>query len=500
MHLDLNPRSINDYSTFKKVKGLPVWSCHGRRVWFPDEYAEMITGECDVQTTVSYQPSPFLQDHQAAIAALSIQKERFCVFADCGIGKTLIFLEFAHTVHDEQASQRRNRILIVSPLMVVSQTIAESQRFYGDSWPLQQVRASELMEWLHGDEPAIGITNFEAIAPDIDPGNLGGLIIDESSMLKSHYGKWGTRLIELGRGVRWKLALTGTPAPNDRMEYANHAVFVGRHPNTNAFLAKYFVNRGQTQERWVLKPHAVKPFYREMTDWSIFVANPALHGWSLDTTTIPPIHIHIEHVDLTKEQRDILQKETGNLFTTKLGGIVSRSVLSRIARGTFKGKAIATNKYDSIITQVQSWSKTEQTIIWCQFNDEQREVANRFGDTASSISGDTPVDDRLRIIEDFKSGRIRVLISKPKILGFGLNLQCATRQVFSGINDSYESFYQAVKRSNRFGSTKPLNVHVPVTEIERPLIENVLRKADAVKTDSNIQEKAYHDATMAISK
>ena len=490
MFIDLNPASPSDYLTFRKIKSLPVWSMHGRRAWFPDEYASRITDENLCLPTVEYSPAEFLQDHQADIAKLAIQKEKFCVFADCGIGKTLIFLEFAHAALCAQRNTNRRRILIVSPLMVIPQTIAESLRFYRDEWPIEQVAAANLNEWL---PPSIGITNFEAIGPDVSRGNAGAIIIDESSMLKSHYGKWGTRLIEMGRGVRWKLACTGTPAPNDRIEYANHAVFVDRHPNINAFLAKYFVNKGQTQERWVLKPHAVRPFYREMT-WCIFVSNPSTHGWTLDTREIPPINIHIEHVELTDEQKTILRRHTGNLFTTKLGGIASRSVLSRIARGTYQGRQISTNKYDHVQHQVMSWSEEEQTIVWCQFNDEQSAMRNRFGDHAESISGDTPVEKRLQILNEFKYGRIRVLISKPKILGFGLNLQCATRQVFSGINDSYESFYQAVKRSNRFGSTHPLNVHVPVTEIERPLIENVLRKADAVKTDSEIQERAFHEA------
>jgi SNF2 family DNA or RNA helicase len=113
------------------------------------------------------------------------------------------------------------------------------------------------------------------------------------------------------------------------------------------------------------------------------------------------------------------------------------------------------------------------------------------------MSGDTPLDERERMIGDFKAGRVRVLISKPKILGFGLNLQIATRQVFSGLQDSYESFFQAVKRSNRYGATRPLNVHIPITSVERPMIETVLKKAKRVQTDAEEQERIFKECLPA---
>ena len=135
----------------------------------------------------------------------------------------------------------------------------------------------------------------------------------------------------------------------------------------------------------------------------------------------------------------------------------------------------------------------EQTIVWCWYNAEQESIRAALPD-AASIDGDTPEEKRCEIIADFQAGKIRTLISKPKILGFGLNLQCCTRQVFSGLVDSYEAYYQAVKRSNRYGSTKPLNVHIPATDIEMPMIDSVLRKCHMVSEDSNNQEKIFREA------
>jgi hypothetical protein len=293
--------------------------------------------------------------------------------------------------------------------------------------------------------------------------------------------------LRLGSGVPWKLALTGTPAPNDRIEYANHAVFLDAFPNVNAFLARFFVNRGQTNERWELKPHALRPFYRALSHWCVFLTDPSTYGWKDNVSTIPPIHVHIHDVDLSAEQEKAIQGETGQLFVTNLGGITSRAKLSRMA------KCDRTTKPAFICDLIASWPD-ESTLVWCKYNDEQDMLAETIPG-AASIDGSTPPEERQRIVDDFKAGRVRVLISKPKILGFGLNLQICTRQVFSGLQDSYEEYYQAVKRSNRVGSTRPLNVHIPITDVERPMVENVLRKARRVDADTREQEAMFRESS-----
>jgi len=184
-----------------------------------------------------------------------------------------------------------------------------------------------------------------------------------------------------------------------------------------------------------------------------------------------------------------VQSITGGLFVNQIGGIGQRGQLSQLAKGRSKGEDIATEKPEFIRKLVNSWPD-ESTIVWCRYNAEQESMQAVFPD-AASISGDTPLEERVRLIDEFKAGRIRILISKPKILGFGLNLQIATRQVFSGLQDSYEEFWQAVKRSNRVGSTRPLNVHIPVTEIEAPMIQTVLEKAKRVQQDTEEQESLF---------
>ena len=486
MILTLNPSSVTDYETFLKVKRLPKYRVSGRSVEFPDEYAAMLGMESRQLDCGTYKPHKKLFDYQREIAAIALRKKKYSVFADCGLGKTLILLEFAKHVHGLYPD---GRILIVSPLMVISQTIAEAEAFYGRKIKIEQVRAADLAEWMRTGS-GIAITNYEAIDDDLPESDLAALILDESSMLKHHYGAWGTRLIEMGRGVEYKLCLTGTPAPNDRIEYANHAVFMDAYPTVNSFLARFFVNRGQTSERWELKAHALGAFYSALSHWCIFLTNPATYGWKDNCGTLPPIHVHIHDVALTRAQRDAFQSSEGALFLAEAGGIGSRGRIARIGKGFHNGEKIDTLKTKYIVDLIASWPD-ESTIVWCKYNGEQEVVAAAIPG-AASIDGGTPLEERKRIIDEFKAGKIRVVVSKPKIMGFGLNLQIATRQVFSGLQDSYEEFYQAVKRSNRYGSTRPLNVHIPVTELEAPMVQTVLSKAKRVQKDTEEQEKLFH--------
>lgn len=487
MQLTLNPNSLEDYRRFLKIKQLPAYSFVGRLSSFPDEYASSLGVKAPRRAVANYQPIAGLFDYQRDIVALAIRKQKFAIFAQCGLGKTLMLLEFARHVSEHLKTSKR--VLIVSPLMVVGQTIQEAERFYGGTLPIEQVAAANLQGWLNGRGGGIGITNYEALKDEVKPGRLGALVLDESSYLKSHYGNWAQKCIELGDGLNWKLALTGTPAPNDRIEFANHAVFLNHFPNTNAFLARFFVNRGQTGERWELRPHALRAFYTALSHWCIFLESPATYGWKDNVGNVPPIHTHIHHVDLTPDQEAYVRKQTGDLIAVNVGGIGSRGKLGQIAKGTFKGEEIATNKPGYIKSLVDSWPD-ESTIIWCLYDAEQDIMERTFPD-AVSLRGGTPMAERLEGIDAFKSGRKKIIISKSKVLGFGLNLQRATRHVFSGLQDSYEQYWQCVKRSNRIGSTKPLNVHIPVTDLEIPMIETVLNKAKRIEADAAEQESLF---------
>lgn len=486
----IDTKSVDDYRTFLKIKSLPSYRIAGHLAEFPDKYASAI-GVKVKKSSSNYSAPSWMFDYQKAITEMAVGAQKFAVFADCGLGKTPIILEFAR--HAAKCIDKGKRLLIVSPLMVVKQTMGEVVKFFGKQIPIVKVPANELNGFLQGEGHfRIGITNYEAIRDDTPQGCLGGLILDESSMLKSHYGKWGTSLIRMGRGLEWKLACTGTPAPNDRIEYANHAVFLDAFPTVNSFLAKFFVNRGQTQERWELKAHALDGFYRALSHWSIFLTNPATYGWKDNTANIPPINVHIHDVGLTDEQSEAVFKKTNRLFVDEAGGITKRSTLAQIGKGIVDGVQIESMKPDYIRNLIGSWPE-ESTIVWCNYNLEQEMMADVIPG-AANIDGSTPYEDRERIVAAFKAGEIKTLVTKPKILGFGLNLQIATRHVFSSLQDSYESYYQAVKRSNRIGSARPLNVHIPVTEVERPMVDNVLRKSGMVQRDTEEQERIFRNA------
>jgi len=488
VRLLLDTGDIKDYEKFLAIKRLPKFRFIGNTAEFPDEYAGRLGLAARPIKDREYVPSPFLFDYQRDISALAIRKRKFAALCDCGLGKTLIMAEFAK--HCDKVLPAGQCVLWVSPLMVVRQTMEELAKFYGDALPVEQVTASNLSRWLTSGTGRIGLTNYDALDDDTPQGRIGAMILDESSVLKSMYGSWGQTCIRLGKGVNWKLCGTGTPAPNDRIEYGNHAIFLDQFPTMNAFLAKYFVNRGETGNRWELKPHALQAFYRSLSHWCIFLTNPATYGWKDNTTNIPPIRVHIHDVPLTRDQRHAVMDATGEIVVTGAGGIGTRSMLGRIGKGSHKGEDIATNKPEYIKRLVDSWIDKESTIIWCIYNHEQ-DMMERVFPGAASIRGETPYDERMRLIGEFKSGQRRIVISKGKVLGFGLNLQIATRQLFSGLQDSYETYYQCVKRSNRIGSTKALDVHIPVTEIERPMVQNVLDKAHRVQQDTEEQERIF---------
>ena len=486
MIFDFDPNSLADYRKFLAVRRSPIYRFVGTSAEVPDEYAASILGGQTRELDVGdYSPSPFLFDYQRDISRLAIAKKRFAGFIECGLGKTLIMMEFLRHIAGRVSDRP---LLIISPLMVIPQTLAESETFYpGFGASIQKIEGRNLQEFLDSGH-GIGITNYESLTQPLRRGRLSSLVVDESSMLKSHYGKWGNRIIEIGAGLEWVLALTGTPAPNDRIEYANHAVLLGACRTVNEFLARYFVNRGQTQNRWELKPYAIGPFYRDLSHWSIFVSNPATYGWKDNAATLPPIITHIHQVSLTKEQRLASQGITGSLFVSDVGGIGRRAKLGQLA----KGKDSTTNKTKFISDLVGQWSAKESSLVWCLYNDEQSRLSKALGDVGN-ISGDTPLAKRMELIDAFKSGQLKTLITKAKLLGFGLNLQRATRQVFSGLQDSYELYWQAIKRSNRVGSTVPLNVHIPVTELEEPMVQNVLNKASRVQQDTEAQEKIFKE-------
>ena len=482
MTLTLDLNTVAGYRDFLAVKGLPVHRFTGREAWFPDEYAARLGLAPPPQPAAPYTPRPELFDYQRAVAGLAVRRRKFAAFMDCGLGKTLVMLEFVR--HAAAALPRHRAALIVSPLMVVRQTVAEAERFYGAALPLDVLSARDLPAWLASGTGRVGITNYEAVTDKVaDLGRVEAIACDESSLFKSHYGRFGQRLVRLARGLDWKLCLTGTPAPNDRVEFATHAVFLDQFPTVNSFLARYFVNRGQTADRWALKPHALRPFYRDLSHWSIFLTRPGVYGWRDNAAPPPPVRTHVLDVPLTADQWSAAAAASGNLYGAP-AGIGSRASVARIA------KSAAGHKPGFVADLVTR--EPSPCLVWCRYNPEQADLARRLP-AAGSLSGGTPLAERERLIGEFQRGERAILVSKPKVMGFGLNLQAARRMVFSTVQDSYEEYYQAVKRANRYGSTHPLDVYLPVTELERPMLDTVLRKAARVRQDTEEQERLFKE-------
>lgn len=492
MNIDLDINSCDDYRTFLKIKSLPSFGFRGRTAIIPPEYDHLMAPDrLPLDSLPDYDPLPSLFDYQRDIIKIAIQKKKYAMFASCGLGKTPMFFEYARYVN--KLISPHKKVLMICPLMVVYQTIKEAKKFYSgrDDFKIEPVRSAMLNEWLGKPGDTIGVTNYDALSDRTIKGLLGCLILDESSMLKSDYGKYAQICIRLGEGLDWKLCGTGTPAPNDRTEFANHSVFLDQYSTINAFLSHYFQNTGKTGDKWQLKGHAVDSFYKDLSHWSIFLSNPATYGWKDNTDNIPPINVHMHDVDLTKEQNDAALDGTGFLFPMQAGGITSRSKMSQIAKGRHKGKSIKTNKYTYIKSLVDSWPE-ESTLIWVLHNAEQDELEKVFP-RAASIRGATKIYERERLIDDFVSGHRKVLVSKSRILGLGLNLQIATRHVFSSCVDSFESFFQAIKRSNRIGSTRDLNVHIPLSSLELVMAENVLNKWKRVQADMEVCENIFKE-------
>lgn len=484
----LNLSSVDDYRLFIKAKSIPQFRCRGCEITVPDEYAHLLgeTGKT-VKTVAEYVPIAGLFDYQAAIARLSIRKKKFGVFMACGRGKDLTMKETAR--HVASVLPPDKKILIMEPLNCVEQSLEETRKWYGDKLPFERVKSGNLNDWLLGSGGRLGICNYEGLNEDTEQGKLGALFANEGSVFKSS-GVWATTMIRIGTGLEWKFIYTGTPAPNDRIEYGNHAVFLDQFPTLNSFYARYFVNKGQTQERWVMKPHAVGSFYREISHWCILLNNPAIYGFKDNCDPLPPINVHIHEIDLTGAQREAVYAITGKLFMDEPGGITTRSKLSQIGKGNYQGKKIDAAKPMYIQNLVNSWRDKESTIIWCKFDAEQDDLERMFPG-AASIRGSTKYDDRVRMIREFQRGENRIIISKAECMGWGLNLQIATRQVFSACDDSFEKFHQCLARSSRIGAKYPLNAHIPVSEIERPQMENVLRKAKRINEDMIEQENEF---------
>lgn len=391
--------------------------------------------------------NPILFPFQRQLVQWACRKGRSALWADCGLGKTFVQLEWARLMGVST--------LVVAPLAVAQQTRYEARKLGIDiDYCRDQSKVSGLLT----------ITNYEMVDA-FNPDQFGAVVLDESSILKSFDGKTRTKLIEIFQGVEYRLCCTATPAPNDITEIANHAEFLGVMTRQE-MLAAYFVH---DDDGWRLKGHATDAFYRWLASWGMMLKTPSDIGFSDDGYQLPPLNVEPVWVD---GNADAVAQAQGQLFHTGLKGITGRSAARRATLGVKVDAAAA------IINE-----STEQWLVWCGLNDEGRELAKLVPDSVL-VEGADSLEMKIHGIGRFLDQSKRVLITKTKIAGFGMNFQYAHNMMFVGLNDSYESYYQAIRREWRFGQESPVNVKVVLSDLERPILENVLAKAKADETMS----------------
>lgn len=385
-----------------------------------------------------------LFDYQKAVVTWALKKGKACIFAGTGMGKTAMQLEWARHVSDHTGG----RVLILCPLAIAHQTEKEAHRFGLDA---HAVRAQT--------QDRIQIANYENLHK-FNAADFSGIVLDESSILKSFSGKIRSQIIDSFYSTPYKLACTATPAPNDIEEIGNHAEFVGVMKRVE-MLATFFNHDGGDTSKWRLKGHAQDAFWKWMCQWAMMFQKPSDIGFSDDGFILPELRYH----DIRLESEI---KMDGMLFA------VSPDLAQK--------REIRKQTIDARVSEsVKIASKAKgPVIVWCDYNDESTALAAQIKG-AKEVTGSQDSDTKEELLDAFSDGSLRVLVSKSSICGFGLNWQHCNTMIFAGLSDSWEQFYQAVRRCWRFGQKNPVDVYI-VTDGMDSTIANIKRKEEQALT------------------
>ncbi len=395
---------------------------------------------------------------QRALTLWAVRKGRAAVFADTGLGKTFIQLEWARLVG--------GNILIVAPLSVARQTVREAKKI---DLEVRYVRGQEAITQEH----RLWITNYEMV-DNFDLTYFDGVVLDESSILKAIDGKTRRKLIVLCADVPYRLCCSATPAPNDYTELGNHAEFLGIC-STAEMLSMFFVNankqrtfevEGRVYEKkgsdkggqeWRLKHHAEEPFFEWLASWAITLTKPSDLGYDDDGFILPPLNVQPEFVHVDYQPED-------QLFFTGLKGITDRM---RARRGSAEKRLVA--------LKALVGGTSDQWIVWVGLDEESQMVKAAFPD-AIEVKGSHSPEYKAECFEAFQDGEHRILVTKGRIGGFGMNFQNAHKMAFFGLSDSWEQFYQCVRREWRYRQERPVDVHIILSDVEGAIYQNILRK------------------------
>lgn len=403
--------------------------------------------------------------HQSALVAWALRRGRAAIFADTGLGKSRMQLAWADAVH----KHTRGPVLILAPLAVAAQTVAEGAEI--------GVHVQHCRDGTEADPRAgIVITNYDRLHR-FDPSVFSGVVLDESSCIKHHDAKTLRTLLEAFRDTPFRLCATATPAPNDWTELGTHAEFLGVCTRAE-MLAEFFTHDGGDTSVWRLKDHARHVFWRWVCTWGALVRRPSDLGFDDSAYALPPLTLR-EHTVATE------MPTNGALFASEAQTLSER----RDARRLSIADRVAACA--SIVN-----ADREPWVVWCDLNAEGDALRAAIPD-AVEIRGADDVDTKEARLADFAAGRIRVLVTKPSIAGFGLNWQHCARMAFVGVTDSFEAYYQAVRRCWRFGQRREVVVHVFASEAEGAVVANLRRKErDALAMAESLSAET-RDAVMA---
>ena len=394
--------------------------------------------------------NPKMYDFQKDIVRWALAKGRSCIFADCGLGKTLMQLEWAQKVHEHTTN---GKVLILAPLSVCEQTKREGSMF-GYDVNICESQADVI--------DGINITNYEKLDKFV-ANEFVGIVLDESSILKSFTGKVRTAIIDNFEMVPYKLACTATPAPNDYMELGNHAEFCGVMKRSE-MLAMFFVHDGGETSKWRLKGHAEDVFWQWMASWAVFIDNPRNLGYEVKGYDLPELNITEIIVD-------------GDIATTEKLSLTER----RQAR-----KDSLTLRCECAAELVNN--SNDQWLVWCDLNDESHKLHELIQESVE-VQGSDRDSHKSSSMLNFSNNEIKCLVTKPKIAGFGMNWQNCNNMIFTGLSDSYEQYYQALRRCWRFGQTEKVNVYIIISAKEGCVKDNIERKqTDFLKMQSEMTE------------
>lgn len=385
---------------------------------------------------------PALFEFQRDIVRWALAKGKSAIFADCGLGKTFMQLVWA----DQVCNHTWKPVIILAPLAVAAQTASEGEHF---GIPSKVVESA-------GDvADGINITNYEKLSR-FDTSVFGGVVLDESSILKSFTGKVRTQLIHQFSSTPYRLACTATPAPNDYMELGNHSEFLGIL-SRNEMLSMYFVHDSGETSKWRLKGHAEETYWQWMASWAVVIDNPVHLGYEDNGYSLPVPVTHEIIVD---------------------GDEPIRERLTLTARRNARRDSLA-DRCQAAADLVNS--SNEQWLVWCDLNAESEELHKLCNNSKQVRGSDTPARKTSAML-GFSLGLVKCLITKPSIAGFGMNWQNCHNMIFVGLSDSYEQYYQALRRCWRFGQEKQVNVYIIISAKEGCVRENIERKEkDAAK-------------------